>query len=84
MIPVWEDEGALLLGVRRAGFWLGPLGVVAASRSVAGEVSHTSARDTERGSGLGESLLGVVAGSAGEVSRVRGLDTGRRKKHSCS
>nr|BAC84160.1 hypothetical protein [Oryza sativa Japonica Group] len=60
MIPIWEDEGALLLGVRRAGFWLGPLGVVAASRSV------------------------TVAGGAGEVSRVRGLDTGRRKKHSCS
>ncbi|BAS75513.1 Os01g0877100 [Oryza sativa Japonica Group] len=83
MIPVWAEEGALLLGVRRAGFWLGLLGVVAASRSVAGEVSHASARDTEPGSGLGESLLGVVAGGAGEVSRIRGEGRSALAQSSC-
>jgi hypothetical protein len=83
MIPVWAEEGALLLGVRRAGFWLGLLGVVAASRSVAGKVSHASAHDTEPGSGLGESLLGVVAGGAGEVSRIRGEGRSAPAQSSC-
>ncbi|BAD81882.1 hypothetical protein [Oryza sativa Japonica Group] len=61
MIPVWAEEGALLLGVRRAGFWLGLLGVVAASRSVAGEA--VPARYRGFGAKEGALLLRVVAAS---------------------